>query len=160
MHCTNRTWAGPQESTVWLVFPPFSFPYSYVHLYYLPTTKHLIHKLQAFSFSSLLSSLWSSFWEAVCPDTLKLWYTPTKNLYLLAFLVMLFTLQSIFISHFPFCPQNSMKYVGQVLSFSCYVFRKWSEKSKTFWHLAPLCVQCFKSVCLVLAPWVLCLLFP
>lgn len=80
MHCTNHSWASPRASTVCLVFPPFSSPYPYGHLYYSPTNSHATDFL-----SLLLSSLWSSFWEAVCPDTLvimlmslKLWSTPAK----------------------------------------------------------------------------------
>ena len=47
-----------------------------------PTLIHILHTF----FSWLLSSLWSSFWEAVHPDTsvlllmsLKLYYTPMKT---------------------------------------------------------------------------------
>lgn len=107
----------------------------------LPWSNTCPHAANFLSFSLLLSSLWSSFWEAVCPDTvvillmsLKLWYTPTKKPVLVCFscnALFLNFFQSIFISGVVVF----FEVVRQRLLFSFYIFRKWSQESKRLFDI-------------------------
>lgn len=99
--CISQTIPGLHRGKRWsdsLILVSISFFLISIPVYSVLLSSHnpaLIHILHTF-FSWLLSSLWSSFWEAVHPDTLvlllislKLWYTPMEHLRLVVLMVQI-----------------------------------------------------------------------
>lgn len=151
----NHTWADPWASTVCLVSLLSHF-HICIFLWLSSHKRTLIHMLQNFLFLFAPISLWSSFWEAVGPDTLvimlmslKLWYTPTETPVLFGFSCNAFSFFKAFYILFCFLFSNSMKHVRQVLWFPFYVFRKEARRAKDFLTSNTDCVWCVKLAYLV-----------